>query len=64
MKKCKCRTIKEFNNMENTPFVLISKKEMVYPQKYYMLCKECHHIIPFILKDGIYKCISEKEEEG
>lgn len=63
MKECKCKTIKIFKNIEDTPFFLMPKKEMICPQKYYMLCKECYHVIPFILEDGIYKCMSNEEEK-
>lgn len=61
--KCKCEEIKEFEKIENTPFLLVPKKEMICPQKYYMLCKECKRIIPFILEDGIYKCYKSNQEE-
>lgn len=63
MEQCECKKIKDFKEIEETPFLLLAKREMVYPQKYYMLCQKCYHIIPFILEDEIYKNISEKEGE-
>lgn len=63
MEQCRCKEIKEFTNIEDTPFILVPKREMVCPQKYYMMCQNCHCIIPYIFENNIYKCIINKKEE-